>query len=153
TINASNALEPEEALQTAERLDRLRKAGRLLGPLHGVPLAHKDMYYRTGKPCRCGSKIRGTFRPAYTATAIKRLEDAGSITIGSPPDPQIRKTPHRTRPATTRISATATTPGMSTIARAAPRRGRARRSPPASSMGRSARTPAAPSGCRRPCAA
>ena len=83
TINASNALEPEEALQTAERLDRLRKAGRLLGPLHGVPLAHKDMYYRTGKPCRCGSKIRGTFRPTYTATAIKRLEDAGSITIGS----------------------------------------------------------------------
>src|SRR5262249_57044903 len=46
-------------------------------------LAHKDMYYRTGKPCRCGSKIRGTFRPTYTATAIKRLEDAGSITIGS----------------------------------------------------------------------
>ena len=44
TINASIALEPEEALETAERLDRLRTAGRLLGPLHGVPLAHKDMY-------------------------------------------------------------------------------------------------------------
>jgi len=83
TINASVALEPEEALQTAERLDRMRKAGRLLGPLHGVPLAHKDMYYRADKPCRCGSKIRDTFRPTYTATAIKRLEDAGSITIGS----------------------------------------------------------------------
>src|SRR5262249_61082285 len=65
TINASIALEPEEALQTAERLDRLRKAGQLLGPLHGVPLAHKDMYYRTGKPCRCGSQIRGPFRPTH----------------------------------------------------------------------------------------
>ena len=43
-INASIALELEEALETAERLDWLRKAGRLLGPLHGVPLAHKDMY-------------------------------------------------------------------------------------------------------------
>ena len=83
TINASIALDTEEALETAEGLDRLRKAGRLLGSLHGVPLAHKDMYYRAGKPCTCGSKIRGTFRPTYTATAVKRLEQAGSITIGS----------------------------------------------------------------------
>jgi len=83
TINASIALDPEEALETAEGLDKLRKAGRLLGPLHGVPLAHKDMYYRAGKPCTCGSKIRLPFRPTYTATAIKRLEEAGSITIGS----------------------------------------------------------------------
>src|SRR5262249_58133306 len=35
------------------------------------------------KPCTCGSRIRGAFRPTYTATAVKRLEDAGSITIGS----------------------------------------------------------------------
>jgi len=83
TINASIALDPEEALETAEGLDKLRKVGRLLGPLHGVPLAHKDMYYRAGKPCTCGSKIRLPFRPTYTATAIKRLEEAGSITIGS----------------------------------------------------------------------
>src|SRR5262245_54310424 len=83
TINASIALDPEEALETAECLDKLRKVGRVLGPLHGVPLAHKDMYYRAGKPCTCGSKIRRAFRPAYTATAIKRLEKAGSITIGS----------------------------------------------------------------------
>jgi aspartyl-tRNA(Asn)/glutamyl-tRNA(Gln) amidotransferase subunit A len=83
TINASIALDEAEALETAEGLDRLRKAGRLLGSLHGVPLAHKDMYYRAGKPCTCGSKIRGTFRPTYTATAVKRLEKAGSITIGS----------------------------------------------------------------------
>jgi aspartyl-tRNA(Asn)/glutamyl-tRNA(Gln) amidotransferase subunit A len=83
TINASIALDAQEALETAEGLDRLRKAGRLLGSLHGVPLAHKDMYYRAGKPCTCGSKIRGAFRPTYTATAVERLEKAGSITIGS----------------------------------------------------------------------
>src|SRR5215467_4630555 len=83
TINASIALDPEEALEIAEGLDKLRKVGRLLGPVHGVPLAHKDMYYRAGKPCTCGSKIRRAFRPAYTATAIKRLEEAGSITVGS----------------------------------------------------------------------
>ena len=83
TINASIALDREEALEAASGLDKLRKVGRILGPLHGVPLAHKDMYYRAGKPCTCGSKIRGAFRPSYTATAIKRLEEAGSITIGS----------------------------------------------------------------------
>jgi aspartyl-tRNA(Asn)/glutamyl-tRNA(Gln) amidotransferase subunit A len=83
SLNASIALDREEALEQADGLDRLRKAGRLLGSLHGVPLAHKDMYYRAGKPCTCGSKIRTSFRPTYTATAISRLEQAGSITIGS----------------------------------------------------------------------
>src|SRR5262249_23667534 len=53
TINASIALDRAEALESAERLDRLRKTGRLLGLVHGVPLAHKDMYYRAGKPCTC----------------------------------------------------------------------------------------------------
>ena len=82
-LNASITLDREEALEQADGLDRLRKAGRLLGSLHGVPLAHKDMYYRAGKICTCGSKIRKAFRPTYTATAISRLEKAGSITIGS----------------------------------------------------------------------
>jgi aspartyl-tRNA(Asn)/glutamyl-tRNA(Gln) amidotransferase subunit A len=82
-LNASIALDREEALEQAHGLDRLRKVGRLLGSLHGVPLAHKDMYYRAGKLCTCGSKIRRAFRPTYTATAIRRLENAGSITIGS----------------------------------------------------------------------
>lgn len=82
-INSRIALDGDEALAAAEGFDKLRKAGRLLGPLHGVPLAHKDMYYRAGKPCTCGSKIRKEFRPSYTATAIERLQAAGSITIGS----------------------------------------------------------------------
>src|SRR5262245_27907204 len=65
-LNASIALDREEALEQADGLDRLRKAGRLLGSLHGVPLAHKDMYYRAGKLCTCGSRIRSAFRPAHT---------------------------------------------------------------------------------------
>src|ERR1700731_4172462 len=83
TIKASINLDPQDALEAAEGLDRLGKAGRMLGSLHGVPLAHKDMYYRAGKPCTCGSRIRRAVRPTYTATEVKRLEDAGSITIGS----------------------------------------------------------------------
>ncbi len=82
-INSAIALDRDEALAAAEGLDKLRKAGRTLGCLHGVPLAHKDMYYRAGKPCTCGSKIRKDFRPTYTATAIERLEQAGSVTLGT----------------------------------------------------------------------
>jgi aspartyl-tRNA(Asn)/glutamyl-tRNA(Gln) amidotransferase subunit A len=82
-VNSAIALHAEDALEAAHGLDKLRTAGRSLGPLHGVPLAHKDMYYRAGKRCTCGSKIRKEFRPSYTATAIERLEGAGSITVGA----------------------------------------------------------------------
>ena len=57
-VNSVITLDREAALSAAEGLDKLRKAGRALGPLHGVPLAHKDMYYRAGQPCTGGSKIR-----------------------------------------------------------------------------------------------
>jgi aspartyl-tRNA(Asn)/glutamyl-tRNA(Gln) amidotransferase subunit A len=82
-LNSLIRLDVEESLEAAAGLDRLRKAGRLLGPLHGVPLAHKDMYYKAGKPCTAGSKIRSDFRPTYTATALERLEASGAITLGA----------------------------------------------------------------------
>lgn len=82
-LNTVISLEETEALETAAVLDKERKAGQIRGPLHGVPLAHKDMYYRAGKVCTAGSEIRRLFVPAYTSTAISRLEAAGSFTIGT----------------------------------------------------------------------
>lgn len=82
-LNTIIRLDAEEALEAAEGFDKLRKAGRLIGPLHGVPLAHKDMYYQTGKPNTGGSKIRREFRPKHSSTALTRLEAAGSITVGA----------------------------------------------------------------------
>lgn len=81
-VNSAIWLEREAALETAEAYDKLRKAGTILGSLHGVPLAHKDMYYKAGKLSTCGSGIRKEFRPDYTATVIGKLEAAGSVTIG-----------------------------------------------------------------------
>ena len=52
-----------------------------LGALHGVPLAHKDMFYQAGKHCTCGSVIRRHFVPDTTATVIARLAAAGAYTI------------------------------------------------------------------------
>ncbi|PZO03087.1 MAG: Asp-tRNA(Asn)/Glu-tRNA(Gln) amidotransferase GatCAB subunit A [Hyphomicrobiales bacterium] len=81
-INSAIWLEGAAALEAAEMLDKKRKSGATLGPLHGLPLAHKDMYYKAGKLSTCGSAIRKDFRPSYTATVMERLEDAGSVTLG-----------------------------------------------------------------------
>ncbi|OWU83525.1 glutamyl-tRNA amidotransferase [Oceanicola sp. 22II-s10i] len=81
-INSVIWLEREAALEKAAELDALQKSGAELGPLHGVPLAHKDMYYQAGKLTTCGSKIRKDFRPDYSATVMDRLHGAGSLTLG-----------------------------------------------------------------------
>ena len=72
----------DEAIAAAKKADAALSAGEPLGPLHGVPLAHKDMFYMAGKRATCGSKIRRDFRPDYTATAMQRLDDAGAINLG-----------------------------------------------------------------------
>ncbi|MGD9536304.1 MAG: amidase [Alphaproteobacteria bacterium] len=81
-VNAFIRIEAEDALKAAKRADGLLAKGTLLGPLHGVPLAHKDMFYRRGKPSTCGSKIRKDYVAAEDSTALKRLLDAGSIYLG-----------------------------------------------------------------------
>jgi aspartyl-tRNA(Asn)/glutamyl-tRNA(Gln) amidotransferase subunit A len=72
----------EAARKQARAADAAIKAGRTLGPLHGVPLAHKDMFYRAGEVCTCGSKIRADFVPDHTATVLTRLDAAGAIELG-----------------------------------------------------------------------
>jgi len=81
-LNAVVAVEAEEALVRARALDAVTASGAELGPLHGVPLAHKDMYYRAGKISACGSKVRAGFVAPETSPLISRLEQAGSVTIG-----------------------------------------------------------------------
>lgn len=81
-VNSVIWMDAAAALEQAQAMDALQRAGRPLGPLHGVPLAHKDMYYQAGKPSTCGSKIRRNFVPDHTATVIARLNAAGSFAIG-----------------------------------------------------------------------
>ena len=83
SVNAFISLDAEAALAQAAAADAARARGETLGPLHGVPLAHKDMYYRAGEVSTCGSKIRRDFVPDVTATAITRLEAAGAVHLGS----------------------------------------------------------------------
>lgn len=82
-LNAFMAIEAEAALAAADVADADLAKGKSRGPLHGVPLAHKDMYYDAGKVVTCGSKIRKDFVPTTTSTALQRLKDAGTIRSGS----------------------------------------------------------------------
>ena len=51
-------------------------------PLRGLPIAVKDVLMVEGMPATCGSKILEGFMPPFTATAVKKLQDAGAIVIG-----------------------------------------------------------------------
>jgi aspartyl-tRNA(Asn)/glutamyl-tRNA(Gln) amidotransferase subunit A len=82
TINAFIEIEEEAALEAASLADRMLAEGGPTGSLHGVPLAHKDMYDRAGKITGCGSKIRAGNVATSTSTVMQRLEAAGAISIG-----------------------------------------------------------------------
>jgi aspartyl-tRNA(Asn)/glutamyl-tRNA(Gln) amidotransferase subunit A len=82
-LNAFMEIESEAALKAAEEADAALAKGEVRGALHGVPLAHKDMYYDAGKVVTCGSLIRRDFVAQTTSTALQRLKDAGSIRLGS----------------------------------------------------------------------
>ncbi len=81
-LNCFIRVTAEAARERARAADMAVKAGRPLGLLHGVPLAHKDMFYRAGEVCSCGSKIRADFAPDHTATVLTRLDAAGAAELG-----------------------------------------------------------------------
>lgn len=78
-LNGFIRLESGRALEAAHAADRDAAAGRWHGPLHGVPMAHKDMYYRAGEISTGGSKILRERPAARTAAALTRLDAAGAI--------------------------------------------------------------------------
>jgi len=82
SVNSFINLEREAVLAAARAADESLARGVSRGPLHGVPLAHKDMYYRKGSVSTCGSKIRRNYVPDVTATVLRRLGDAGALYMG-----------------------------------------------------------------------
>lgn len=82
-LNAFVRIDEDAALQAAERADQQLARGRILGVLHGVPMAHKDMFYRAGQISTCGSALRRDWRAAVTSAALERLDAAGAIQIGT----------------------------------------------------------------------
>ncbi|MDP3078729.1 amidase [Bradyrhizobium sp.] len=83
SLNAFMSIEADRALAAADAADAARAKGKVSGALHGVPLAHKDMYYDAGHVVTCGSRIRRDFVATTTSTALQRLKDAGTVRLGS----------------------------------------------------------------------
>lgn len=72
----------DQALADARRADEEIAAGRARGPLHGVPLAVKDLLWTAGTPSCHGMTIHKDFRPTEDATVVRRLREAGAVLLG-----------------------------------------------------------------------
>src|SRR5262249_40300744 len=69
-------------LREARFLDTELRAGRDRGPLHGIPIALKDLYFTRDILTTNGSRLFSDFVPKYDSTAVARLESAGAISVG-----------------------------------------------------------------------
>jgi aspartyl-tRNA(Asn)/glutamyl-tRNA(Gln) amidotransferase subunit A len=81
-INAFITVLEREARQAAKEAEREIVKGSYRGPLHGIPVAVKDLYLTAGIRTTCGSAILADFIPDSSGAVIERLEAAGAILIG-----------------------------------------------------------------------
>lgn len=81
-LHAFAELRGDAALEEARAADRRRAGGEALGPLHGVPIAVKDLCAMAGTATRAGGLFRTGFAATATATVVRRLQEAGAIIIG-----------------------------------------------------------------------
>jgi amidase len=75
-------LTADHAMADARRADDEIVNGKVRGPLHGVPLAVKDLLWTAGVPSAHGMTIYRDHRPAEDATAVRRLREAGAVLLG-----------------------------------------------------------------------
>lgn len=81
-LQAWALVDREGALETAQRLDRELERGQRRGPLHGIPVGIKDIFYTAGLLTEAGSKSWAGFIPDYDATTVIKLKEAGAIILG-----------------------------------------------------------------------
>jgi aspartyl-tRNA(Asn)/glutamyl-tRNA(Gln) amidotransferase subunit A len=81
-LNCFLRIDADSALAAAHLADKDIARGYVRGPLHGVPMAHKDMYYRRGVVSSCGSKIMRETPASATARVLEHLDAAGAIQFG-----------------------------------------------------------------------
>jgi amidase len=88
TVNAVVTLLPERAMDGARAADAALANGKTVGPLHGLPIAHKDLVDTAGIRTTRGSPLFADNVPTVDALIVERLRGAGAITIGKTNTPE-----------------------------------------------------------------
>ena len=81
-LNAFITVTAESALARAEELDRELAQGVDRGPLHGIPIAHKDLMWTKGVRTTSGSKLYADFVPDQDAAVVRKMAEAGGVMVG-----------------------------------------------------------------------
>jgi len=81
-LHAYVAVLADSALAQARKMDRDLAVGRYAGPLHGVPMAVKDLFLTRGVPTKGGTRVLANVIPERNATVVDRLEQAGAVLLG-----------------------------------------------------------------------
>lgn len=87
-VNAIVTLLPEQAIEQASVSDKILARGGEVGPLHGLPIAHKDLVQTRGIRTTYGSPVYKDFVPEVDGLIVERLKKAGAITIGKTNTPE-----------------------------------------------------------------
>jgi amidase len=87
-VNAIVTLLPERAMEGAKAADEKMARGEAVGPLHGLPIAHKDLALTKGIRTTYGSRIYQDFVPDQDMLIVERMRDAGALTIGKTNTPE-----------------------------------------------------------------
>ena len=89
TVNAYVLVLHEEARRLAREAEKAVVSGATLGPLHGLPIAIKDLFdFKAGVPNTFGCKPFKDWTPTVSATYVARLEEAGAIVLGKTNTPE-----------------------------------------------------------------
>jgi aspartyl-tRNA(Asn)/glutamyl-tRNA(Gln) amidotransferase subunit A len=82
SVQAWVTLDRQKVLEEARRCEKEIARGREGGPLHGIPLGVKDIFYTAGMKTTGGSRILADYIPSFDSTAVLRLKQAGAIVLG-----------------------------------------------------------------------
>jgi amidase len=88
TVNAIVTRVVEQAMDRAAAADEAQARGDALGPLHGLPVAHKDLQLTSGIRTTFGSPIFRDFVPGEDSLVVQRMREAGAIAVGKTNTPE-----------------------------------------------------------------
>nr|WP_217345132.1 amidase [Noviherbaspirillum sp. L7-7A]MBV0879356.1 amidase [Noviherbaspirillum sp. L7-7A] len=87
-VNAIVTLHAEQAMAAALAADEAQARGEPLGPLHGLPVVHKDLIMTRGMRTTYGSRVHEDYVPSRSALLVERQQAAGAISVGKTNTPE-----------------------------------------------------------------